>query len=466
MAATSRSSRKKEVNVAPQEESSSSVGANVTITAIPPYMIQAYHQYISYIASGRVACNYLDGFKNIQRRILYAALQICRKNNVKSARLDGETIGKYSPHGSCYDSIVGLVSNGMLIPKGSFENRMGVENEPAAAERYTEVRLNPITEILFMNKELLPHVDYMETELSTVEDKYYEPLFLPALLPGVYTAISESSEFDSGMALKLSLKYPRYSVLSLLNYTIHYLETKTFDPSLLYYQFHNIIKKATFDRTSKFDIEFRCPISVDEHDNVHLLSTLPFTDMSTLLKDIPFEDHTNTKTDIVFHKKYYDPTMFTSTAHFNMKAYETSNNDYQNVILHDYPIQYAMIVLLTNLEKVLFPRYFKKRIDDVNKQIQEYQLLKVVHEKYVVNHVPYDSLTDDEKSCASRHTTSAFMTIDKKLNEFNEELKVLVHRSNNIPKEIITLYKDAKESIIKYLTKYYSDNQIQIYDVS
>ena len=459
-------SKDKSSNTSSNISSESNMDEHVTPTEIPPYMIQAYHQYISYIASGRISCNYLDGFKNIQRRILYAALQICRKNNVKSARLDGETIGKYSPHGSCYDSIVGLVSNGMLIPKGSFENRMGVENEPAAAERYTEVRLNPITEILFMNKDLLPHVDYIETELSTIEDKYYEPLYLPSLLPGVYTAISESSEFDSGMALKLSIKYPRYSVLSLLNYTIHYLETKKFDPTLLYYQFHNIIKKATFDRKSKFDIDFRCPISIDEHDNVHLLSTLPFPDMSNLLRDIPFEDHTNTKTDIVFHKKYYNPNTFTSTAHFNMKAYETYNNDYQNVVLHDYPIQYAMIVLLTNLEKVLFPRYFKKRIDDINKQIEEYTLFKQVHNKYVINRIPYDDLTEDEKSCASRHTTSAFMTIDKKLHDYNEELKILVNRSNNIPNEILSLYKDAKDAVVKYLTKYYNDNNIQIYDIT
>lgn len=443
-----------------------STSNDITSISIPPYMIQSYHHYISYIASGRISCNYLDGFKNIQRRILYAALQICKKNNVKSARLDGEVIGKYSPHGSCYDSIVGLVSNGMLLPKGSFENRMGVENEPAAASRYTEVRLNPISEIIFMNKELLPHVDYVETELSTVNDKYYEPLYLPALLPGVYTAISESSEFDSGMALKLSIRYPRYSVLSLLNYTIHYLDTNQFDSSLLYYQFHNIIKKASQDNKSKFDVDFRCPISIDDKNNVHLLSTLPFTDMSTLLKDVPFEDHTNTRTDIVFHKKYYDSSVFTSTAHFNSKAYETVNNDYQNVILHDYPVQYAMIVILTNLEKILFPRYFKKRIDDINDQIKEYQLLKVVHEKYVVNHQSYDSLTDDEKACSSRHTTSAFMTIDKKLSDLNKELSVLITRSKNIPNEVLSLYKEAKETVTKYLTKYYTDNKIQIYDVS
>lgn len=440
--------------------------ANVIPTDIPEYMIKSYHQYISYIASGRVACNYLDGFKNIQRRILYAALQICRKNNVKSARLDGETIGKYSPHGSCYDSIVGLVNNGFLLPKGSFENRMGVENEPAAAERYTEVRLNPITEILFMNKDLMPYVDYSETELSTIEDKYYEPMFLPVLIPGVYTAIADSSEFDSGMALKLSLKYPRYSVLSLLNYTINYLETGKFDHNLLYYQFHNIIKKVETDVKAKFDVQFRCPVILDKDDNIHLLSTLPFTDMATLLRDVPFEDHTNTKTDIVFSRKYYNPEMFKSVAHFNVKAYQTYNNDYENVILHDYPVQYSILIILDNLKKVLFPRYFEDKEKQLRKQIAEYELLKIVHKKYVVDHVPYDQLTEDERSCASRHSTSVFMTIDKTLLDLNEKLKVVLERSKNIDAEVMALYQDAKEKTVQYLTKYYKDNGIQIYDIS
>lgn len=453
--------KQQQVNVDPNQPFAS----EITPTDIPKFMISSYHQYISYIASGRIACNVLDGFKNIYRRILYAASQVCRDHNVKSAKLDGDTTGNYSPHGDCYSSIVKLVSNGFLIGKGSFANNMGVDSIGAAAARYTEVRLNPLAEVLFMNRELMPYVQYAETELSTEKEKIYEPTFLPVLVPGIYTSIIETGEFDNNMALKLSLVYPRYAVLSLLNYVIKYLKEGIWDCSLLYYQYHNMVKRASTDVKAKFEEEFKVPASEDEDGKIHLLSTLPLVQMDSILKGIPFEDHSTSVTDIVFDKKYFT-SKFKKTVKFNVKGYKLVNNDYDNVILYEYPIRYAMQIILNTLKTFLFPRCFQDKEQKILKNIKEHELLRTVRTKYVEHHIPFDQLGKDEQDVASKHYSSTFMTIEKKLDQLNKDLETIKYRAQHIDDEILKLYEDAYDKTSKFLSNYIKKNNIKIYDVT
>ena len=58
--------KKQTFSISPEQP----VDSSVILTDIPEYMVSSYYQYISYIASGRIACNIFDGFKNIYRRIL------------------------------------------------------------------------------------------------------------------------------------------------------------------------------------------------------------------------------------------------------------------------------------------------------------------------------------------------------------------------------------------------------------
>ena len=439
------------------------------VVEIEEFMKVNYSKYLSYIASGRM-CVGLDGMKAIHRRILFAALNICRNNNVKSMRLAGETTGKYSPHGDCYGSICTLVSNGFLIGKGSFDNNLGVENESAAAPRYTEIRLNPLAQTLFLNKDLLPYVDYIESELSTIEDKYYEPLYLPVLVPGVYSSLSDVAEFDSGMALKLSLKYPRYSIQSLINYIINYLKTGKFNPKLLYYQFHNIIKQAETDVLNEDRVKFKIPIEVDGVGNVHLLSTLPFTDMANVLKDVSFQDLTKMKTDIVIANRYYktlkEAGKFETTVSFKAKAYEVTNGDYTNVVLHDYPIRYAIEVIIDRLKNILFPRYFASKISDIENKIKEYQFLYSIYLKHFQNKVPYEQMEEAEQASLGKHTATAFITSHKKIESLQEELEGYIKRSKNIDKEILDLYTAAATETDAYIKKIQKDDDVTFIDIT
>ena len=443
------------------------IAASIEPVDIKDYMIDYYHQYKSYIIAGRVCCNYMDGFLNVHKRILYAAYKYCRNHLLKSATLAGKVVGEFSPHGDCYSSLCKLVSQGLLVNASSFENNFGVLKISAAAPRYTETMLTPIAETLFLNSDLLPYVDYAETELSTADVKYFEPVFLPALVPGIYTAIAETSEFSSYMALKAKPVYPKYAVLSILDYVIHYLKTGIFEPSLLYYQHHNIIKKNTNnDYDTEFSETFACPIEMDEDNNVHLLSTLPFVKMISILKNIPYEDLTTMSTDIVIPKKYYSKIKFTKNINFNVKAFKLINNDYSNVIMVDYPIQFAIKVILNNLKNIIYPRYFTDKINKTKESIKEYQLLKQVHHKYVDLHIPYDQMNKEEQAVANKHRISTFMKIDDKINSLQDELKIYEERSKDIDGEILKLYTDAKEKCKKYLDEYWKENDITLYDIS
>lgn len=454
--------RKVEPERAPEQ-----FAASVEPVGIENYMIDAYHEYKCYIIAGRVCCNYLDGFLNVYKRILYSAYKICRTHFIKSATLEGDVIGKYNPHGEVYSSICKLVNYGFLAKGSSFENNMGTVRIEASAKRYTEVMLSPVSEILFLNNELLPYVDYAETELSTVDNKYYEPLFLPALTPGVYTAVAETSEFESYMALKAKPVYPRYAVLSLLDYIIHYIKTGVFDPTLLYYQYHNmILRNNQTDASSKFATTFVTPTEVDESGDVHIKATLPFVQMINALKNVPFEDRTGTITDIVVPGKFYNSENFIKTVNFNTKAFKLLDKDYKNVVMCDYPVQYAVKILLHNLRDIVFPRYFKDKIEKCENMIKEYQLLLQVRHKYVDLHIPYDQMDKDEQVVAAKHRVNTFLTIEKKIEQLQEELDLYKKRCSDIPNEILLLYEDAYKKVKKYLDEYLQENGVVLYDIT
>lgn len=444
---------------------SNSIASFVTETDIPKYLVDSYYQYISYITAGRVCCNYMDGFLNIHRRVLYAANKVCKTHYVKANTLNSHVSGHYSPHGESPSATISLISNGFIDIIGSNENNMGVEYAGAAAPRYIEVKLHPISEILFLNNELLPYVNYIETELSTTENIIFEPTFLPVLLPGIYVSIADSSEFESYMEKGIKVQYPRYAVLSLLDYVIKYLQTGEFDKSLVYYQYHNMIKKCNDDNKVRFEEEFKCPIEIDDENNAHIVAKPPFAKMETMLKNIPYMDLTSMHTDIMFPKKYISSKM-KSNPKFNVLAYKLVDNDYENVVLKPYTLRNSIITIIDNFKNIIFPRYFKDKIEKVQNDINEYELLKIVRHKYVDEHIPYDQMNNEEQKMANKYRVSTFMTIEDKLDSLYKLLNSYKLRAKNIDNEIISLYLDAKTKITKLMQTYWNEQEIKLYDVT
>ena len=448
------------------QNSQQNIANEIIIKEIPEFLINSYEQYISYITAGRATCNYMDGFLNIYRRTLYAAYKICRTHYIKGATLNSNVSGHYSPHGESPSATISLVSNGFIDIQGSNENNMGVEYADAAAPRYIEVKLNPIAEILFLNNDLLPYVDYNLSELSTPENEIYEPLWLPVLLPGMYTGIANSCEFESYMEKNAKPIYPRYAVLTLLNYVINYLKTGEFNKDLVYYQYHNMYKKCNNDIDQKFECEFKCAIEIDNKDNVHIKAKAPFMNMVTKLKNIPYTDLTSEYTDIVFPKKYYDANKMKSLVRFNCLAYKLLSNDYTKVLLKSYSLRYSIIVILNNLKNILFPRYFDDKIRKIKDDIKERQLLQIAHDKYVNQKIPYDQMNDDEKKVLGKHRAATFVNIQNKINQLNNDLQVYINRNKNIDQEILQLYENAKEKTTKYMKEYWKEEKVKYYDVT
>ena len=150
-------------------------------------MRTSYLTYAMSVIVSRALPDVRDGLKPVQRRILYAMQEMGLRANTtyrKTARIVGEVLGKYHPHGeaSVYDTLVRMAQpfsmRHMLVTgQGNFGS---VDGDPPAAMRYTEARLAPIAEELLADIDLNT-VDYV----ANFDDSMQEPTVLPARLPNM-----------------------------------------------------------------------------------------------------------------------------------------------------------------------------------------------------------------------------------------------------------------------------------------
>lgn len=164
-----------------------------------PYL---YREYGKYVNQSRAFALDVDGLKPVERRVLLSTYEIARDKFVKSAKIDGHTIGHYSPHGSCYSTIVQLVNRGLLQGQGNFGTDVGIDSAPAAAMRYTECRLGK--EISNMIFKLIDYVPRIESEL----DK--EPPYLPTMFP--VCLIGNNYDYVVGIGFGYKCLIPTYSM--------------------------------------------------------------------------------------------------------------------------------------------------------------------------------------------------------------------------------------------------------------
>jgi topoisomerase-4 subunit A len=149
------------------------------------YTENAYLDYAVAVVKGRALGQVQDGQKPVQRRILYAMHQLGLRPDakpVKSARIVGDVLGKYHPHGdsSVYDAAVRMAQDfslryPLITGQGNYGSRDG---DPAAAMRYTEARLSPYAQLLLAELGS-DTVDFGPNYDNTMQ----EPLLLPARLP-------------------------------------------------------------------------------------------------------------------------------------------------------------------------------------------------------------------------------------------------------------------------------------------
>ncbi|WP_267848488.1 DNA topoisomerase IV subunit A [Robbsia betulipollinis] len=172
------------------------------------YAERAYLDYAVSVVKGRALPDVCDGQKPVQRRILYSMSEMGLASDakpVKSARVVGDVLGKFHPHGdqSAYDALVRLAQSfSMRYPlidgQGNFGSRDG---DGAAAMRYTEARLTPIARLL-LDEIDMDTVDFM----PNYDGSFEEPRLLPGRLPFVLL------NGASGIAVGLATEIPSHNL--------------------------------------------------------------------------------------------------------------------------------------------------------------------------------------------------------------------------------------------------------------
>lgn len=179
------------------------MGEVVIPVKIEEEMKRSYIDYAMSVIVGRALPDVRDGLKPVHRRILYAMYEMGMFHNKpykKSARVVGEVLGKYHPHGdqAVYDALVRMVQDfSMRYPLVDGQGNFGsVDGDSPAAMRYTEVRLAKIAE------ELLADIDKNTIDfVPNFDESLVEPSVLPAKLPNLL--INGSSGIAVGMATNM-----------------------------------------------------------------------------------------------------------------------------------------------------------------------------------------------------------------------------------------------------------------------
>jgi len=177
-------------------------------TEITTEMQKSYLDYAMSVIVSRALPDVRDGLKPVHRRILYAMHQMGLTHNAhfaKSAKVVGEVLGKYHPHGDMpvYDALVRLAQDFSLrYPLVEGQGNFGsVDGDPPAAMRYTEVRLSQISQEMLSDIEKQT-VDFIPNFDATLQ----EPIFLPAKLPNLLLMGSE------GIAVGMATKIPPHNL--------------------------------------------------------------------------------------------------------------------------------------------------------------------------------------------------------------------------------------------------------------
>src|SRR5690242_7790199 len=194
--------------------------ANIQPVNIEEEMRRSYLDYSLSVIIGRALPDVRDGLKPVHRRILYTMQQMGLQPNRatrKCARIVGDTMGKYHPHGNLavYDALVRMAQPfAMRYPLVDGQGNFGsVDGDPPAAERYTEARLSRIATALLedIDKET---VDFR----PNYDENEQEPEVLPTRVPNLL--INGSSGIAVGMATNIpphNLKEVIDAAIALIN---------------------------------------------------------------------------------------------------------------------------------------------------------------------------------------------------------------------------------------------------------
>ncbi|NBQ12377.1 MAG: DNA gyrase subunit A, partial [Gammaproteobacteria bacterium] len=216
----------------------SELGKEVLPVNIEDELRQSYLDYAMSVIVGRALPDVRDGLKPVHRRVLFAMSELNNTYNrpyMKSARVVGEVIGKYHPHGdsAVYDTIVRMAqdfSMRYLLVDGQ-GNFGSVDGDPPAAMRYTEVRMSKMAEPLLAD---------LDKETVDFVANYDETLHMPSVLPTRVPHLLVNG--SSGIAVGMATNIPPHNLTEVVNACIALID----DDSLSIDDLMNIVTGPDF----------------------------------------------------------------------------------------------------------------------------------------------------------------------------------------------------------------------------
>ena len=273
-------------------------------------MKNSYRDYAVSVIIARALPDVRDGLKPVQRRILYAMTELGlspEKPHRKSARIVGDTMGKYHPHGdsSIYDALVHMTEDfSLTMPLIDGHGNFGsIDGDSAAAMRYTEARLSTgaMTLLTNLDKGLVPFG-------PNFDESEKEPLVLPATLPNLLI------NGTTGIAVGMATNIPTHNIGEIIDGTIAFIK----NPDITTKGLMKYIKGPDFPtgaiitnadeieqiyETGEGKLKLRAKTEIEKSDNGRqniIITEIPYTvagnktklfeNLVTLMKDKVFDE--------------------------------------------------------------------------------------------------------------------------------------------------------------------------------
>lgn len=273
-------------------------------------MKNSYRDYAMSVIIARALPDVRDGLKPVQRRILYSMIELGlepTKPHRKSARIVGDTMGKYHPHGdaSIYDALVRMTEDySLMLPLVDGHGNFGsIDGDGAAAMRYTEARLSPSA------MALLDHLEKGLIEFQpNFDDSEKEPTVLPAMIPNLLI------NGTTGIAVGMATNIPPHNPDEVINGTIALMD----NPDITVEKLMQYIPAPDFPtggtiinqddllslyETGEGKIRVRSKVEIENGDNGRkniVITEIPYTiagnktklveGLATLMKDKVFDE--------------------------------------------------------------------------------------------------------------------------------------------------------------------------------
>lgn len=387
---------------------------------------ERFGRYSKYIIQDRALPDVRDGLKPVQRRILFAMNQLgmgSDKPFKKSARIVGEVIGKYHPHGdsSVYDAMVRLSQpwkmGALLIDMHG--NNGSIDGDSAAAMRYTEARLSPFAEAL------LQDIDKKTVSfVPNFDDEEYEPVVLPAKFPNLLVNGS------MGMATGYATNIPPHNLNEIIDATIYRIDhpEATVDDLMQFIQGPDFPTGGIATNTDEIKKAF-----LTGKGRIIMKSRVEVSDTLLLITEIPYEVN---KADLV---RKIDEIRLKKKIDGLVEVRDESDREGLRIaieITKGINSEIVLAYLEKNTELSLSFNYNMVAINNKSPKLMgliEILDSYIIHQKEVVRNRSYFELTKAEKR---KHIVEGFL---KMVDILDEVIEVIRHSTGK---------KEAMKNII------------------